>query len=183
MLVRFGWTRFPVLFPVNSEEKLTLGLQYAFGIQGHFCSSPPKSSSSENWFGVLGFRQEKLPSVAGVRMNTISWLLCPRVKFRTGCLLPSVLTKKFALGISNWLSRSLTHLKVMVFSFRMNNVSTVHLPNVQRNNRTRTTNPALYPALVAIACSSTQYPKLCTLAKYFFVHEAIVQHRIKLPTA
>ena len=106
--------------------------------EGHLYSSPAKSSSSENWF-VVGFWQEKFPSVSGVRVNIISWLFCPGLAFGIGRLSVPVLTKKFALGTANWLSRSLTHLNVMLFSLRTN-VSTVHLANVQKNERSRSNN-------------------------------------------
>ena len=100
-------------------------------------NSPASNSSSENSF-VVGFSQVKFPSVSGVRVNIISWF--PRVKSWTGCLLLSVvLTKKFALGTTNRFCRSLTHLNVMLFSFR-SNVSTVHLANVQKNERSRSNN-------------------------------------------
>ena len=119
--------------------------------------SPASNNSSENTFGVLGSWQEKYPSVSGVRVNIIT-PFCTRVKFWTGCLLllSGVLTKKFALGIG--IRRSSTHLNVMVLSLepvRSNLSSTVHLPNVHNNNRTRTINPAWYHRLAAIACSWT----------------------------
>ena len=102
---------------------------------------PASNSSSENSC-VVGFWQEKLPSVSGVRVNIISWFLCPcpRVKSWTGRLmLPGVLTKKVALSTGNWFCRSFKHLSVMVFSLR-SNVSTVHLANVHNKERSRSNN-------------------------------------------
>ena len=123
-------------------------------------NSPASNSSSENSFVVAGFWQEKFPSVSGVRVNIISWFLCPcpRVKFWTGCLLVSgALTKKFALGSGNWFCRSLTHLNVIVLSVRPN-VSTVHFANVQNKQRSRSNNNTncAWRLLAAIACSRSK---------------------------
>ena len=126
---RQNWSRQSGTNPYVANFKVTQG------------NSPASNSSSENSF-VVGFSQEKLPSVSGVRVNIISWLLCPcpRVKSWTGRLLLSgVLTKKFALGTGNWFSRSLKHLNVILFSLRAN-VSTVHLANVQNKERSRSNN-------------------------------------------
>ena len=120
-------------------------------------NSPASNNSSENSF-VFRFWQEKFPSVSGVRVNIISLELCPRVKSWTGCLLVSgALTKKFALGTGNWFCRSLTHLSVMLFSFRTN-VSTMHLANVQNKERSRSNNNTncAWRLLAAIACSQSE---------------------------
>ena len=148
-----NWSQWEVKRNQEAYTLVLVGLQL---LKFNFCSSPAKSSSSEDSFGVLGSWQEKYPSFSGVRVNMIT-PFCPRVKSSTGSplLLSGVLTKKFAFNIGNVFFR---HLNVMALFVRSNVSVVVHLPNVQNNNRTRTTNPAWY-LLAAITCSSTQDPK------------------------
>ena len=125
---RRNWSRQSGTNPSVANFKVTQG------------NSPASNSSSENSF-VLGLWQEKFPSVSCVRVNIISLFIrpCTLVKSWTGCLLLSVLTKKFGLGTGNWFCRSFTHLNVILFSFRPN-ASTVHLAKVQNKERSRNNN-------------------------------------------
>ena len=151
------------LVPVSSKEK-SRGIHFIASwttgryLKLNFYSSPAKSSSSEELFGGFGSWQEKYPSFSVVRVNIIT-LLCTRVKSWTGrlVLLPGILTKKStASSIGNV---SLRHLNVMVLPVRPN-VRFVHLPNVQKNNRTRTTNTVAYLFIAAITCSSQNHVRL-----------------------